>query len=108
MGLTSCDRATENWGLGKYTCKSLAALVLLMTGMKTLQVVAILIMAAMAKANKTDLLKIYAPFILGQLALLLHNSQLKIDGRSCPASFYVFQSIIFGSFFTACIIHNNP
>jgi len=104
---TSCDEAIENWGFGKYTCKSLTTLVSLMTGMKTLQVVAILSMAATATANKTDLLKIYAPFILGQLALLFHNSQLKINGRSCPASFYVFQSIILGSFFIAFIMHNN-
>jgi len=103
----SCDQAMGNWGWGKYTCNTLEAGLFVSQSLIGMQVMVILIMAATATDNKTDLLKISVPVLLSFLAQLVYWKDVAINGHSMPKSIYIIQGIVFGSFFIAAIMHNS-
>jgi len=103
----SCDQAMENWGWGKYTCNTLEAGFLVNQSIIGMAMMMLLIMVATTTANKTDLIKISAPMLLGFLTQLIYFEPLKINGHSTPVSVYVVQGTVFASFFIAMMMHNS-
>jgi len=100
-------QAMEGWGSGTYTCNTLESSMFVTQSLIRMQCMVMLIMVATTIANKTDLVKISAPMLLGFLAQLVYWKRVAINRHSMPMSVYVIQAIVFGSFVIAIIVHNS-
>jgi len=106
----TCDQAMENWGSGKHTCNTLESFKFVtqsLIGMLHHGCMMMLLMVATTTANKTDLVKISAPVLLGFLAQLVFWKGVTINGHSMPMSICVIKAIVFGSFLISIIMHNS-